>query len=263
MDSHGEETEKGLVGVDRAVSVIEAVRAAGPVTLADAARATGLSEPTTLRYLKGLSKHHIVARDPQDGTYRLGIRLREWGAAAPFEVDPRVVADEPLTRLADELGETVELVGVEDDRVVVLSARPGAHAVGKIAHVGDVETWHATSVGKAILSRSSGDFVEHILRVSPLTSFTPKTMTDLESVRANLRLTGERGYALDDEESELGLRCVGVAIQARDGRFTYAVSASGPVYRMDSERQLEVATRLAQAAREIEQGLGSSSPDGS
>lgn len=258
MDSHGEEPEKGLVGVDRAVSVIEAVRAAGPVSLADAARATGLSEPTTLRYLKGLCKHHIITRDPHDGTYHLGIRLREWGAAAPFEVDPRVIADEPLTRLADELGETVELAGIEDDRVVVLSARPGVHAVGKIAHVGEVENWHATSVGKAMLSRSSDDFVEHIFRISPLVSFTEKSLTDIDAVKADLRVTAARGYAVDDEESELGLRCIGVAIQARDGRYSYAVSASGPVYRMSAEREREIAVRLAQTAREVEQGLGSS-----
>lgn len=257
MESRGEAPQNGLVGVDRAVSVIEAVRAGGPVSLADVARATSLSEPTALRYLNALRKHHIVARDPQDGTYRLGIRLHEWGVSAPPEVDPRAVADEPLTRLSDDLGETVELVGVEEGRVVVLSARTGVHAVGKIAHVGEVEQWHSTSVGKAILSRATTEFVDHVLAVSPLVPFTPKTLTDLNAVRADIRRTAKRGYAVDDEESEEGLRCIGVAIRARDGRHIYAVSASGPVYRMSSKREKEIAARLAQAANEIERGLGS------
>lgn len=249
-------SQGGLVAIDRAVSVIEALRRAGSSSLADIARATELSEPTALRYLGALRKHHVVARDPKDGTYRLGVRLHEWGQAAPVDLDPRAVAERPLLHLADLIGETVELAGVEGRQLVVLSTFPSAHAVSKVAHVGDIEEWHCTSVGKAILSRADAEFVAGIEAGLPLTAHTPSTITSIPALRANLAEARERGYAVDEEESERGLRCVGVALRDRTGRYAYALSASGPVYRMTQERQAVVAERLQETARQIEVALG-------
>jgi IclR family acetate operon transcriptional repressor len=246
----------GLVAIDRAVSVIEALRRAGSLSLADIARATELSEPTALRYLGALRKHHVVARDPKDGTYRLGVRLHEWGQAAPVDVDPRAVAERPLLHLSALIGETVELAGVEGRQLVVLSAFPSGHAVSKIAHVGDIEEWHCTSVGKAILSRADDEFVTGIVSGLSMAGYTPSTITSVPALRADLALARERGYAVDEEESERGLRCVGVAFRDRSGRYAYALSASGPVYRMTRERQSVVAERLQETAREIEIALG-------
>lgn len=226
------------------------------MSLADVARATGLSEPTVLRYLAALRKHRIIAKDASEGTYRLGARLREWGEAVPWDIDPRVVAAEPLRRLADELGETVELVAVEGDRVVVIAAAQSVHAIGKVARLGEEEPWHSTSVGKAILSHADEGFRERILTASGLTAFTERTLTDVAAVRADVLRVTERGYAIDDEESESGLRCIGVALRAGDGRYTMAVSASGPVYRMGPEREAAIAERVASAAVAIEVGLG-------
>lgn len=256
MKEQSTDTGKGLVGVDRTVLVIEAVRVEGNPTLADVARATGLSEPTVLRYLAALRKHRVIAKDAHAGTYRLGARLREWGDSAPWELDPRVVAAGPLRRLADELGETVELAAVEADQVTVIAAAQSGHAIGKVARLGEREPWHSTSVGKAILSHAEESFCERILGSSALEAFTDRTQTDASAIRADIARVAERGYAVDDEESESGLRCIGVAVRDGDGRYTMAVSASGPVYRMGAEREAAIAERVAQAAAEIEEGLG-------
>lgn len=236
--------------------MIDALLEAGSASLADVARATGLSEPTTLRYLGALRKHHVVGRDLKDASYHLGVKLYEWGQAAPAETDPRAVAERPLTELAALLGETVELASGEGRQLVVLAVFPGSHAIRKEARVGDREEWHATSVGKAILARSSPEFVAEVLAGQSLTGFTPQTVTTAATLRAELDRVRERGYALDDEESERGLRCVGVAFRGRSGRYEYALSASGPAYRMTQDREAVIAERLMDAARTIERGLG-------
>lgn len=246
----------GLIAIDRAVAVIEALRQKGTATLAELSRATALSEPTTLRYLTSLRKHHIVTRDPQGGTYHLGVRLFDWGRSAPAGVDPRAAAELPLARLAALLGETVEMAGIDGRQLVVLAAQPGVHAVSKVAHVGEIEQWHATSVGKALLAAADPAFVDEVLAGAVFTRFTPSTRDSQARLRVDLEQIRERGYALDDEESERGLRCVGVAFRDRSGQYRYAVSASGPAYRMSPEREGAVAEQLRVTALEIEQALG-------
>lgn len=242
--------------IDRTVAVIEAIRQQGSATLAEVARATSLSEPTVLRYLTALRTHHIVTRDAKDGRYQLGVRLHDWGAVAPTGVDPRAVAELPLARLATLLGETVELAGVDGRQLIVLAAHPGAHAVSKVARVGEIENWHATSVGKAILGSASAQFVDDVIAATTFTRLTPKTLDSEQRLRIDLEQVRERGYALDDEESEGGLRCVGVALRDRRGEYRYAMSASGPSYRMTPQRDSVVAERLQATARELERALG-------
>ncbi|MDR1188555.1 MAG: IclR family transcriptional regulator [Bifidobacteriaceae bacterium] len=246
----------GFASIDRVVSVIDAVAAAGAGTLAQLARATGLSEPTTLRYLKALRKHHVVSRDTNDGRYRLGARLHQWGAASPAEMDPRSAAEAPLAQLAADLGETVELAGVEGGQLVVLASHPGTQALIKVAHVGQAERWHATAVGKALLANASPDLVQQVMDGVEFDVFTPNTLDSEERLKVELERCRSRGYAVDDEESETGLRCIGVPVRGWTGECQYAISASGPTYRMPRARERDVADRLEQAARQIEQALG-------
>lgn len=246
----------GLLAVDRAVTVIEAVRGAGEATLAQIARVAALSEPTTLRYLNALRKHQIVIRDPKGASYRLGVRLHDWGATAPSGLDPRTAALEPLDRLSAELGETVELVGVEGGRVVVLTTRPGPHSVSRVTHVGEVERWHSTAVGKAILSNASASFVDTVLAAEQLTRFTRHTITSQGRLREELEASRVRDYAVDNEEGELGLRCVAVSLRGRSGEHIYAIGVSGPAYRMTPDREPQIVRSLRSAAAEIEFALG-------
>lgn len=246
----------GLIAVDRTVAVIEAVLGTPDANLAELARSTGLSEPTMLRYLGALRKHRIVVRDEKNGTYRLGVRMNEWGRAAPAEMDPRAVASRPLAVLSGELGETVELTGLEGRRLVVLAANPGMHAVSKITHVGEVELWHSTSVGKAILAQSDPAFIDAVLSEIELPRLTPHTISSLYELRRDLEVTKARGFAVDNEESEVGLRCVGVAFRNRSLQYAFAISVSGPTYRMPRERAEEIAGVIRRCALEIEAGLG-------
>lgn len=251
------EAEAGFSAIDRAVAVIDVVRDGGESTLAQVARATGLSEPTALRYLNALRHHRIVHRDQETNTYRLGMRLFEWGAAARSAYDPRALAAPVLEEIRDAHGETVELASLEPgDSLIVLDAREGTHGITKIARVGDAEEWHSTSVGKALLAALDPERARGILTSGPLTKFTHKSLVTTDEVLDDLARTRSRGYAIDDEESEDGLRCVGIAVRDLSGTPAYAISVSGPAYRITDDAVPRIAETIASAARRLERSWG-------
>jgi len=255
-----EESTKFQV-IDRAVAIIDAVREHSPASLAAVARASGLSEATALRYVTALRQHRVIRRDPVGSTYSLGMRLFEWGEAASGAYDPKRIAGPMLERIVDEFGETVELAGLETrNRLIVLDARPGRHGISKVVQIGDNEQWHATAVGKALLAAMSIDKARDIIRGSRLHAFTDRTCTSVAELERELAACHERGYAIDDEESELGLRCVGVAARDLNGEPAFSMSVSGPSYRMTDERIGEVARTLTAAAMEMERAWGLTSP---
>lgn len=249
--------QAGFQGVDRVVGIIDVVRTEAPASLAQIARATGLSEPTALRYLNALRRHRIVRRDEVSGVYTLGMRLFEWGEAAHGAYDPKQIAAPFLDRIADEFGETVELAGLEDgDRVLVLDARPGSHGINKVARIGDVEEWHATSVGKSLLAAMQPSRARDIMRGLKLRGFTSTTRTTVADLERDIDAIRERGFAIDNEESERGLRCVGVAIRDRFGSPMFAISVSGPTYRMTEEAVPVIAASLRDVQARLEDSWG-------
>ncbi|ACQ81226.1 transcriptional regulator, IclR family [Beutenbergia cavernae DSM 12333] len=247
----------GFQGIDRMVAIVDGVREAQPATLAQVARASGLSEPTALRYLHALRDHRIVRRDPETGAYTLGMRLYEWGESAEGAYDPIQAAGPLLERLVDEHGETVELAGLESGgRLIVLDARPGTHGISKTARVGDDEEWHATSVGKALLAAMPIAQSDALIRGVRLRRFTENSLTSVANLQRDLELSRQRGYSIDNEESEIGLRCVGVAARDRNGDPAFAFSVSGPSYRMTDTAIPQIAQSLARAAAQLERGWG-------
>lgn len=247
----------GFMAVDRLVAVVDVVRDEAPVSLAQVARATGLSEPTALRYLSALRHHRIVRRDAVTGAYALGMRLFEWGESARGAHDPREIAAPLLEWIVDEHGETVELAAAESgDRLIVLDTRPGRHGISKLTHVGEVEEWHSTSVGKALLAAMPAEESRPLVRRLRLRRFTEQTLTTVADLERELEAIRVRGYALDNEESERGLRCVGVPARDRNGDAVFALSVSGPRYRMTDETMPRIAATLRSAAAQLERAWG-------
>lgn len=258
------ERSAGFNAIDRAVAVIDVVRGAAGSNLAQVARATQLSEPTTLRYLNALRHHRIIRRDPDTSTYSLGMRLFEWGESARSAYDPRQLAAPILDEIASLYGDTVELASIDfGSSLIVLDARQGTHGISKLARIGDQEQWHSTSLGKALLASMENEQWMDILSNRALKRFNDRTMTTIAELRAELARVRERGYAIDDEESEAGLRCVGVAINDLNGRPAFAISVSGPSYRITDRTVPEIAKTLTDAASRLERAWGYLSPTAS
>jgi len=216
-------------------------------SLVRAAEVTRLPKSSAFRYLATLESRRYVERDPASGDYRLGLALLPMQTR---QLDVLVVRARPrLTQLQAEFGETANLGLLDGNRVVYLAIVESPHAMRFAARQGDRDPIHATALGKAIAAGMPSDRVRAILRAEGMPGFTEHTITTQRDYFAALERVREDGYALDDEENEIGARCLAVAVPI--ARLPLAMSVSGPAARLTPAVVAKVARRLMTAAAEL------------
>ncbi len=246
--------------VIRAVSLLELLRTSnGGASLNELASRSDLAKPSVFRMLRTLEETGLVERVSGKDTYRLGVRCLALGQAYLEQTDLRREALPVLERLRSDFDETVHL-GVLDDelRVVYLEKLETTHAVGvMMSKVGRTAPSHCTSLGHAMLAGSDEDLIGELDRRGALGEATANTVNDPDVLRGTLAEVRERGYALDLEGHEEGVRCVAAPIQDASGRTVAAVSISGPKHRLPKRLlQGDLARATKEAAREISARLG-------
>lgn len=244
----------------RAVSLLDILRTAdrSGVSLQAISELSGLAKASAFRILHTLEHAGLVERAAGSRCYRLGVHCLELGEAYLEQLDLRKEALPVLEALRGQFNETVHL-GVLDDelRVVYLDKLETTHAVGlMMSRVGRTAPSHCTGLGKALLAAKDPDVIAELQSREALRSYTSNTIYEPTALRAELARVRKRGFALDLEEHEPGVRCVAVAIRGA-GDHAAAVSIAGPAQRMP-ERRLrgELAEGLISAAAEISRRLG-------
>jgi IclR family acetate operon transcriptional repressor len=245
-----------ITAVERAVAVLEAFDTKDPLTQSQIAQAVGLSQSTTLRYLATLCSHGLVERDGETGCYRLGLGLFQLGERALGARDARYVARPVMKSLLERFDETVNLAISQEDALILIDALESTRSIRKGATVGGQDVWHASSLGKAILAFLPEDEMLGVLERHAQARCTGNTLTDLKALVQELARIRDLGYAVDDEESEEGLRCVGAPILDRGGRPSYAISLSGPASRFTPRTIAEMGEATRSAAAMISARLG-------
>jgi len=231
--------------VQRTISLLEALSGSGAgASLGSLAVAAGLSQPTTLRYLATLVRTGVVEKDPTDGTYRLGLGFLLLWERAVGDLDPRQVAGPYMEALRDAYGETVELAAFWRKRLVLIDAREGLQTIKMGARIGEEVPLHSNGVGKAILAHLGAAERRALLEGHDLAAVTANTIVDLDALERELALVRERGYAIDNEESTVGLRCVAVPIFDRQGRPAFAISVSAPMSNVGRETLDEIGAAM-------------------
>jgi DNA-binding IclR family transcriptional regulator len=242
--------------VDRAVAILEALGQHAPISQAQLARATNLSEATVFRYLNALGRHDLVERDAESGRYRPGMRLFQLGQRALANRDPRLIALPTMRQLLEQFGETVNLAMRWGNMLVLIEGLESERSLKRGATVGERDTWHASAVGKAILAHLAEADVREIVSQSGLAVRTPRTVTSIEALLEECARIRELGYAVDDEEGEHGLRCVGAPIFDRTGVPAFALSLSGPSARLSLDALTPMGEELVAAAALVSERLG-------
>ena len=228
--------------VERAVDLLEAMAdAGGTVSLSHLAATSGLPLPTIHRLVRTLAGRGYV-RQQSSREYALGPRLVRLGDTAGRLVG--VWARPRLAELVDALGESANLALLEGTQVVYVAQEPGRHSMRMFTEVGRRVSPHCTAVGKALLARMDPARAREVMRHTDLVAHTDNTITDLDAFDAELDRVRSAGYAVDEGEQELGVRCVAVAL---GGPLPAAVSISGPTTRM-TDALLDSAVPLLQAA---------------
>jgi DNA-binding IclR family transcriptional regulator len=245
-----------LQAIDRAFSVLDLLgQSTKPMGLAQVTDALHLHKSTVHRFLMVLERHRMVERTPE-GNYRLGLKLYDLGNRAVQQFDLRDRVQPHLRLLVNEVGETAHLCIMEKALVVYLEKIEPSRSVRMTSRIGTSNPVYCTAVGKAMLSVLPADETAEILSRIRYVRMTTKTLMSEEELLRDLEKTRKRGYAVDDEEVEEGVRCVGAAILDNTGHPVAAVSVSGPSFRMTVQNVRHIAERLVECVQAISADLG-------
>jgi DNA-binding IclR family transcriptional regulator len=179
-----------------------------------------------------LEGHRLVERSAESGRYRLGLRLFELGSRASSTLDLREHSRPHLSRVLSETQETVHFCVLDEGEALYLEKMEPQRSVRMASSIGRRAPVHCTAVGKAMLAALPEAEVDLVLRRHGMKALTRHTVTDAADLKAQLKLIRSRGYAIDDEENEEGVRCVAAAVRDCLGRAVAAISVSGPSFRM-------------------------------
>jgi len=245
-----------LHSLDRAVSVLEVLgESDAPLSLAEICHRMGLHKSTAHRSLMVLERSALIERT-QENRFRLGLKLYELGNRAVEQIDLRARVQPYFRRLAAQVGETVHLSVLQKTSVVYLDKVEPNRRVCMSSKIGTSNPVYCTSMGKAMLAFQPIETIEQIAAKIRFVRYTPKTLCTREALLKALERVRRRGYAIDDEEIELGVRCIGAPIFNEKHRAIAAVSVSGPASRITAQSVPVFAEHLLRCCREISASLG-------
>ncbi|WP_121741524.1 IclR family transcriptional regulator [Natronorubrum halophilum] len=214
----------------RIIETLHDLNGAGVAELADELE---MPKSTVHDHLRTLTEVEYLVNE--NGTYHVGARFLELGGFARSQMKLYQVGSPEIKKLAEETGEHANLLIEEHGKGIFLNKVKGPDAVNLDTHIGMRVYLQTTALGKAILSRLPEATVDEIIDRHGLPAVTEQTVTDRDELKAQLAEIRNRGYAIDDEERVLGMRCVAAPICDEDGMPIGAVSVSGPTNRFNNE----------------------------
>jgi IclR family acetate operon transcriptional repressor len=248
----------GIQALDRAFLILDIIAdAGGEAKLTEIASVAGLNVSTCHHLISTLHNWGYVARGSGGRTYVLGSRILHLSAACLRQVDLPRRAQSYVDRLNDQTREAVQLAIMQDTNLVSVLHRDARHAVRVDAGLGGKSNAaHATATGKAILAWLPPIELDRIVAAKGLRAFTPHTIADIEKLKEELRLTRRNGFAVDREEFQPGVVCIGAAIRDHAGAVVGSISVSSPSYRATPKYLDQIKVHLIAATDGLSAELG-------
>jgi IclR family acetate operon transcriptional repressor len=238
--AHAKSAGKAAAGGDQVQSLVRALALLNRVaeapgegaTLTELAQQVGLPASTAHRLLTTLEQERYVRFDHEGRLWSIGVQAFVTGSAFTKSRRLGALARPHMRFLMESSGETVNLAVEDDGEAVYLAQVECRQMMRAFARPGSRAPLHASAVGKAILSTMSDRALSRILHQRGMPRLTPKTITTPAGLRIQLEQVRTAGYALDDEEHAVGLRCIAAPIFDETGETIAAISASGPMARI-------------------------------
>jgi len=248
---------RGVQSVARALALLEHVAAQDEIGLSELGRATGLQPSTAHRLLATLVQCGYVVQNGANGRYRLSHKVVALAGGPERRVARvRASARPHMQAIRDRIDETTNLVVLEHFSVAYVDQVESSRAMRMFTDPGRRVEAHATGAGKAMLAHRTEKEVAALLATEPFERFTPKTITTAAGLRDELERVRARGFAVDDEEFELGVGCVGAPIFDHEGQPCAAVSVSVPLVRLQQFDVDDLGRMVAEHAARISADLG-------
>lgn len=257
MNSTETEKQRVIASVQRAIDILNLFdNRHNELGNSEIARAMRLPKSTVGGLVQTLEVNGLLEQNPSNRKYRLGFKLVEYGSILLNQIDLRQFAQPFLEALRDWCNESVNLAVWDGEYVVYVERLFGTNLLGMRSEIGKREPVHSTALGKAILSCLSEQELRDFLNKMELFSKTPRTLTSVDALEKDIHLSRERGFALDDEENELGGRCVAAPILDFSGKPVAALSISVPLQRMPAEQITVFGDKVCAVAEAISRRLG-------
>ena len=224
--------------------------------ITEIAKALDLHKSTASGLVYTLEANHYLEQNPDNRKYRLGLKLIERSTIVLGQLEIRKVATPYLNALRDWSQESINLAIRDGHEVVYVERMLSEQVLSFRNEIGKRGYVHSTALGKAILAQMPHSEARAILNAYAREAFTPHTLTSIEALMDDLAHTRERGYALDDEENELGGRCVAAPILNHQGDALAALSISVPLPRIPRERIPYFGEKVKAVAQEISERFG-------
>ncbi len=221
------------------------------LSLGDISRRTGLPLSTASRLAALLTEREFLRRDGVSQRLVPGLQLERMGLRALQRMTESGRFDEHVTRLAASFGESVSLGLVDLGHIVLVARRESEHALRMVARVGDIIAPHRSAMGKALLA-----FMPRDRRLELLASVTPDPASLLAELEEELAAVRSAGYARDEGEFVIGLRCVAAPFFRAGGEAIGAISVAGPAARFTEEQAAAAVPPLLAEVRSISRDLG-------
>ncbi|MFO1211071.1 MAG: IclR family transcriptional regulator [Amaricoccus sp.] len=225
------------------------------LTVGEISEATGMPRTTVHRIVASLRDVGMLDQDGRRQSYRLGLKMFHYGSSVLASLDTPRRAHPHIAQLQIVTGEVIHFHIFDGSQMVCVEREEMNKARLTTLTTIEAAPTYCTSVGKAFLAFQDEALVRRIAEEEGLKRYTPKTITDLDRLFEELALTRARGFSIDDEENEIGVRCIGAPVQDAAGRVFAAVSVSGPAERMPDARLEGLAPLVIRTAREISEAL--------
>ena len=253
-----EEKAKNPIQVaERIFQAVEELSLCEPAGLVELSNRLELHKSTVHRILSSLQMMGYVRQEEDTGKYRLSLKWMEISNRITEKRDIVSIARPYLRKLSEISGETVHLVEVEGNEAIYIDkVESGSNSIRMVSRVGSRIPLYCSGVGKAMLAERSDEEIEEIWNSSDIRAMTPKTILSLDEFLETIREIRKFGYALDNEENEMGVRCIAASILDHEGKARNAFSISAPVGRMTDEKLKMLAEYVLESKRNISGEFG-------
>ena len=246
-----------IKSLDRAIEVLEHLSALPGATLSELADHLDQSPATVYRVLVTLEGRGLTEFDAESQLWYVGSQAFVIGSRYLRRTSLVERATPILHQLMTQTGETANLAVPRGGSVVFVSQAECHHSIRAFFPHGSASPMHASGIGKALLSEMGPEQIAHMLRETDLEEFTRFTITDPDALKDELKRTQERGFAIDDQERNVGMRCIAATVHNWTGKAVAGISISGPVARIEDGEIDGLAEAVRTAARDLSAALGS------
>jgi IclR family transcriptional regulator, KDG regulon repressor len=252
-----DQNDYNVRAVERAVQILNSFDDAHPERgVSEIAEIVGLHKATTYRILATLLNYGLVERSSDNQKYRLGVHLIDLGFKVTRRMDLRRESLPYMTQMAQKLDEAVDLSVFDHQQVLYIEMLQSQHALRIAATVGQRLPAYCTASGKVFLAHLSSTQIGEYFAQQPLISYTKNTIIDPETLLKQFEAIREKGFSVDNEELELGIRAIAAPIRNRNGNIIGVISIPSPTSRLPVSRIQEVVEVLRETTGTISRRLG-------